>query len=694
MSWFGTLLSWFGISGGERVNLLSFSPDEIEVISPLLLSDQETIISDQKMGPGITRRPGLDRRVKSRGLSYFNTPGGAREWVAPQYDHVEIEILYDVESYFARATRAKLALFLKEGYEFVGSNEERVKYIRTRIQQIERISSIPFSLLLLQVERDLLVHSNAYWLKVRKIESSGGRVRTVGKKTLKPVAGYFRLPPEAMVPEIDSSGNIVRWKVYIEGTERVFSVDDIVHYYKNKKAGYPLGVPDIVPAIDDIRALRSLEHNIDVLVHKHLFPIILWKVGTETRPAAVYSDGDTEIEVVKNRIANMPMEGSLVVPERYDVKAIGVENKALRVESYLTHFKERLLAGLDVSSIDVGVGNTASRSTANTLSRNLVDVVKLDQITIQELSVSVIEELLLESTFDPSTVLDSENMVFLRFHEIEKEAKQSEANHYVDLYHKDVLTFPETRIAMGRDILTPEEEKELHWHKLGKEQALTGPMNESSEAVENKNKPQNQHGTRGSAKLNRDNYISSTHPGINPLLSWHLSIGAELQSRWTEGTFLIHLAEADIRSTYESAVEDFLPILRRVIMDNYPDSEKIAGLYKLSENRVRKHVMRLRKEVVRRLKSGDDSPNLVFESLRYRTSLIFNTEINQARNLARYRWFVNHQKDIRIVCSDDPCSVCKSKLTTIRWDDKLGEAKIPCFHPNCTCRVEMVEEMS
>jgi len=701
MGWLNTMYSWFGRK--ERVNLQSASPSHLQIIP-------HAPYSDQRLVPGMPKDPSPGKMVGSRGLTYFNAWSGTKEWVPPQYDHAEVEILYDIESYFARATRAKLALFLREGFDFVGTNDDRVEYVRARIRQIERTSNIPFDILLLHTCRDLLVHSNAYWVKVRNTPASGGKVRKVGNRSLKPVAGYFRLPPETMIPEIDNSGNIVRWKQVIGGVEKIFSIDDITHFYTNKKAGYALGVPSLVPVIDDIRALRSLEHNIDILIHKHLFPIVLWKVGTEQRPAQTFSDGTTEIEVVQDAVANMPTEGSLVVSERYDVSAIGAENKALRVETYLQHFRERLLAGLDVSSIDVGIGNTSSRSTAQTLSRSLVDTVKLHQITIERLLQPVIEELLLESTFSPDTVLNPENLVSIKFSEIDKEAKQSEANHYVDLFHKNAIAYPEMRLGIGREPLTPEEEKELWWYKFGRDEALIGSVDELSgkgakdpnapasgnKAVSNKNNPSNQNGSRGSAKLNkdtllRDAYSTSKKQQVNPVLAWHNAIAAELQARHSRGDMKMTLAVSDIKTSYNMALSEFLPMLRSAIRKNYPDPERVHGLIKYMEDRAQRYIRKLRDEVIRNLKDETLSPNVVFSALSYRAVLILDTELSYARNISTYRLLVRNKVDMEVIATGDSCEICFPKLTTIKWNDKLGEAKIPPFHPLCDCRVIAAE---
>jgi hypothetical protein len=240
-------------------------------------------------GSSNARPISVDKRgvIKSRGLTHFSS-NGSYEWVPPQYDHYLVELLFDIETLFSRATRAKLSLFMREGYNLIGSDEAKVSYLQTRLKQIEFVSSIPFDITLMNVARDLFVHSNAYLLKVRSTEASGGKERQVNTRTIKPVAAYFSLPPECIVAKVDRNGNIIGWKLITASCERLFSVDDIIHFSINKKAGYHLGVPAIVPIIDDIRALRTMEANLEVLIHKHLFPITLWRVGTEKKPASVY----------------------------------------------------------------------------------------------------------------------------------------------------------------------------------------------------------------------------------------------------------------------------------------------------------------------------------------------------------------------------------------------------------------------
>jgi len=122
----------------------------------------------------------------------------------------------------------------------------------------------------------LVKKSNTFLVKVRKEAASGGKSRTKpGTDTiLEPVAGYFIAPAETMEVDADQFGRIRRWKQRMpDGQFKTFRPDDVVHFLFNQKEGLLFGTPTIVPVIDDIRALRKIEENVELLIYQHLFPV-------------------------------------------------------------------------------------------------------------------------------------------------------------------------------------------------------------------------------------------------------------------------------------------------------------------------------------------------------------------------------------------------------------------------------------
>ena len=372
-------------------------------------------------------------------------------------------LLHNTESLVRQSFKKKEGLMFKEGFGCQGANKETVRYYKTRMHQIAHATNIPTSLLLKRTARSLIRTSNAFIIKKRDETASGGRVRVSQTgKILKPIAGYFPAAPETMRIDLDANtGKTHKWRqVLPDGRYKDFAVEDVIHFTIDRREGFIFGVPSIIPVIDDIRALRQIEENIELLLYQNLFPLFHYKVGTETAPAGYTESGNREVDVIKEQIRLMPSEGAIVTPERHEIKAIGSEGRALRAEGYLTHFKKRVVSGLGVSAVDMGEGDTTNRSTAFTMSRALVDSVKAIQDDLEaQWDQYVINELLLESTFGDN-VLDEENMVYLQFAEIDIQNKIEQQKHAIELFQTNGITFDEFRRILAQEPIPVPEDPE------------------------------------------------------------------------------------------------------------------------------------------------------------------------------------------------------------------------------------------
>jgi hypothetical protein len=410
------------------------------------------------------------RSVPPKVLNYAQSRASGRSsFLVPEYDLVEVGLVEDTDSYCRQAFKKKNGLMFKEGFEYSGANKDTIRYMKTRMAQIARATKIPTIELLKRVAHSLIRVSNAFIVKVRDPKASWGRVRTTpdGKK-LKPVAGYFPAAPETMLVELDrETGKTIGWRQMLpDGRYRDFKSEDVIHFTIDRREGFIFGVPTLVPVIDDIRALRQLEENIELLLYQHLFPLFQYKVGTEAHPAGLTEDGLREIDVVQQQIRLMPLEGGIVTPERHEITAIGSEGRAVRAEGYLDHFKKRVVAGLGISQIDLGDGQTTNRATANTLSRALIDTVKDIQDAFEaQWDAEVTSELLLESTFGDN-ILEEENMVYLRFNEIDIQNKIDLEAHNIELFKANGLTYDEFRSELGHEpIPVPEDPEDQDMEK-------------------------------------------------------------------------------------------------------------------------------------------------------------------------------------------------------------------------------------
>lgn len=388
-------------------------------------------------------------------------------------------LLHNTESYVAQAFKKQTGLMFKEGWGLTGPNPKTVRYIKKRFQQMEQVSGVSVHKLLRRLGSALVKQSNAFAIKVRKTEASGGRVRVASRKTLQPVAAYFLAPPESMQYRLDKNGKrVVRWEHSVDRSKKQeFRVEDVVHIKFNCKEGFIFGTPTVIPVMDDIRALRKIEENIELLIYQHIFPLFHYKVGTDDYPAGYTEDGYNEIEIARQEVREMPSEGGVITDHRHEIKLLGVEGRALRAGEYLEHFKKRVFAGLGVSAVDMGEGETANRATADNMSRNLIDAVKdFQDVLASAFNELIIKELLLESDFKDIDPLDEENMVYLEFHEIDIDAKIKKDNHYADLFQKNAISHDEMRMGMGlepMELPTREEaqngtdtsEKYPIWHR-------------------------------------------------------------------------------------------------------------------------------------------------------------------------------------------------------------------------------------
>ena len=176
-------------------------------------------------------------------------------------------------------------------------------------------------------------------------------------------------------------------------------------------------------AIADAELLRNLEENVEELIHSTLYPVWHWKVGNDNLPERIDPYGNKETDIVKKTIEYMPAGGIFVTDHRHQIVAQGSEGRALRVEGYLTYFKQRLFSGLGVSGVDMGEGDSANKATAQVLSNTAIQHIEALQLTMKIFLESfVLSELMLEKG-GAVDIYDPEKRVEIKFGTIDKEAK-------------------------------------------------------------------------------------------------------------------------------------------------------------------------------------------------------------------------------------------------------------------------------
>lgn len=464
------------------------------------------------------KKPVIASKVSNAGVAYgvLGPTQSRTSFQVAEYNLGEISKVMDIESYVRQAFNKHVELCLKEGYDITSRNEEATNYIKRRLREMAEVSGLTFDMMLRSITQNIVAYSNAFLVKVRDYKrSSGVPVQRIAGPSLPPVAAYFPMDPTSLRIKRDFHGKILKYWQRIPGNPIMpqFIPENIIHIYYDKKEGFAFGTPYIVPVLDDIRSLRRMEENVEMLITQHLFPLYHYIVGTENAPAEIYEDGTTEVDVIKEQIEKMPTEGSIVTPERHEIKNLGAEGKALQADDYLKYFERRVLAGLGISDIALGRGDTANRATAATIDKSMTDRCKDFQDVIE----TFINELMFkELLFEGGFVIDEkeDNFVKLRFREIDIDFMLKVQNHSVFKYEHHAITETEMREEISRDPLSDEQRNLMYFELVQKPNAIIAARDEpftaaakqavkaggsaepGSKATNNKEKPTNQHGTK------------------------------------------------------------------------------------------------------------------------------------------------------------------------------------------------------
>lgn len=492
-------------------------------------------------------------RARNRGIAYAAHHRGA--WFRPEYDFDELSIAQDRDSYLSRAISKKVNKLINAGFEYVGENPESVAYIKRRFAEAEMVTDTPIFALHSMLYADMFRYSNCMLVKVRKQASSSGKKRkNLNGKELEPVAGYFVLPFETLEFKANKNGSLKKVKqITPEGDEKEFLPEDVIHFYANRKPGFTVGTPELLAALDDIQLLRRIEENVEELIETNLFPVYHYKIGSDTMPERMTQDGVPESEIVKRTVEYMPAAGVYVSDHRHEIQAVGSEGRALRIDFYLTYFKNRVFSALGISPVDMGEGSSANRSTASTMSKAmLMDIEAMAKLLEAFINFYMINELLLEGGYDP---LDESQKVSIRFGIIDKDEKRADENHIIQTFTQSVRDMDEVRKAIGekpwkeeqydktyqkmfaeplalvksmaagsaasevlaslpvsnisKEALAKEEKraKEMAESAAQKPGPVGGVSNGSAKSATARNRPSNQHGTRATAKTNEDENI-------------------------------------------------------------------------------------------------------------------------------------------------------------------------------------------
>lgn len=372
-----------------------------------------------------------------------------------EYDLDEIKAAAETEGYLATAIQKYSELFMKAGYTLKGTSDAPADYLRQRFKMMSYMGEFePFPLLMRETAFDLVKFSNAFWVKNRADKIPFVKATGIVSSE-KCVAGYSRLDPAQVRAQFDKDGKLSAYKqVTPTGREKVFKTEDVIHFVLNRSAESVWGTPRWIPALEDIRFLRTMEGNVATIAHRFSAPIVHAKVGL---PQEGKGGTKKEIDDTRNLIENTPPDGMIITPERVAFSIVGAEGNALDLKDYLSYFENRVFTDLNTSQTMMGRGG--SKQDADSMEEQVHNAVKDNQAAFAiQFKDAVITELLLEGGFNP--ILNESDDVDLVFNEINLDTRVKLENHITNLFHANAITYEEMRAGIGYKIGNIDEDRD------------------------------------------------------------------------------------------------------------------------------------------------------------------------------------------------------------------------------------------
>ena len=701
---------------------LSFKPF-LNLFKSQLSSNKEILELEDKAKSVNKNSKGLDAETtKALAVNLFTQVQNAiitrnHTLAVPSYDFDVLKRAIEVEPYLRRCRDRYVEMIWKNGYDFVGDNVEAVNYIKRRFREIAYVTQKPTRVLFEEMSRDLVTYYNCIVIKIRDDSSSSGSARKFYAQNVAPVAGYFVADINYTMIKYDPFTRHIIGYTYINpyGYERDWDFRDVIHMYIDRPAAKFFGQPVMTTVLDDVRALRRMEENVEILVFQHTIPLYQYIVGTEEKPCR-----DGEVGQVKDEVEQMLTQGMLITPDRHKIVALGAQREALKVENYLEYFKTRILIGVGQSPASLGDIGGTTRSNANISIKSVIDAATRFQSTIKTyISDILIDELLREGGFDPFKL---EDKVDIYIPEIDLDDKIRKEVHIMALYQGGLLDEDEARKELGRDPII--NRKKMYFDLVIKPRTmiqagmLGGDMGSNikgqpqglSKGMANKALPANQHGVKPKTKKQRaedgsEYFIEDSIQAItlDQIKDEYMKefrknyyfckddIFSMIDDQWTSCDIALNLTKnllaescgKYIVSAYKKGVEDvgFNALV--------PIAADLSMLHTMHLSSVNNLFGELRSKLEDSTKTKEEAIN-IFESLEYRIEFICDWFVKKSYNIGLVSAAGANGKDyIEIECdnidSEDGChkNCGKKKIAHLNMED------VPPYHPHCSCEIKL-----
>lgn len=607
-----------------------------------------------------------------------------------EYDLPTIANAVQLDGILRRAVNLFVEQILKNGYEFKSKQDTYQRHVTRRIREIQNLTGVSFYEIMTQIATQLVTYGNCYVIKVRHRSKSkyGKSYRLFGKQQ-NPIVGLFVADATTMEIGLNDSGKIVNYMQKVRGELRIWDERDVIHLTYNKIPGTLTGMSSILPVLDDVRALRKLEEEIEILGFQYSVPLYLYKVGNKDIPAA-----PGEVDAVTSAVTNMPAYGMLVVPGHHTIEVPSNSNTPVDVMQFVEHFKKRIFGGLGVSPVSMGEVSTSNRSTSEVGDKAMQSITKSQQqIMKNKLEMELIRELMLDGGYS-----NTKEVVEFSFPEIDIENQIKKETHILSLWQNNLITRTEARVMMDYEGNLDEQDTFLNkvdipevkaqgdiqleavevQAKAQLQAAKMRPSSSSSSTTKKsssssssakkkkttaaKVRPSNQHGT----STGRPKYVRNS---IQTNLFDNLSI-------FNQKTFLDDLVikwddtfKKELNYTIDSFCNYYYldrPEIDEGIVDNY-----LHGIHLILRDKVR-------------LASKNLDDDLKFEHITKMSRVFLEDQEDKISNIAKILLYKSFGYKTILITADD-CEYHSNRNIEIQ---DISYATIPPFRYGCNCKVE------
>ena len=378
------------------------------------------------------------------------------DWADSEYDLSTIANAVQIDGLLNRSVNIFVEQINRNGYDVVVKETKLQEHINNRLREIELFTNQKNTALMTAVSRQLVTYGNAYVIKTRKTNvSKYGKPYKLFNRTVQPIVGLFLADATTIKIGLNVNNQVTYYKQTIAGNERIFKADDVIHLTYNKIPGLLTGRSSMVSILDDVRALRKLEEEAEILGFQYAVPLYLYKVGTDNHPAA-----PGEVDSVAMEINHMNTYGIMCVPHTHTVETVTNNNDPIDIIKYIDHFKKRVFSGLGLSAAVMGESDTSNRNTAEAAYLSMQSITKsYQQIISEKLEMEFIKELILDAGYNPGRFKYE-----VRFKEIDLEATIKKETHLLQKYQGNLITLTEARL--GLEMESKVDEKDLYLNKI------------------------------------------------------------------------------------------------------------------------------------------------------------------------------------------------------------------------------------